>query len=208
MTYIIRFYVEALFSESFGVVCRDSVTNLTRYAREKLDFCHCARQNVNVGGSVRFFGIVHGRAGNNIKKRNFDAGVDGIYDSPFVAGGADAFMHFRESDFLPRGPFETKLIGRGFRGVKTFFPPVRLRFPRCFSTSGVAKWLSDASPFQGEPTATVHTPSTLFGYRVSVPTTTTILSGRLYLPPAIFSSLCPSALHAGSRDIFDHGTCL
>lgn len=32
-----------------------------------------------------------------------------------------------------------------------FFLPLRFRFPRCFSTSVVAKWLSDASCFQGSP---------------------------------------------------------
>jgi len=126
----------------FGIF-RDSATNFIKYAREKLDFCHCARWNVNVRSSVRFSGIVR-RTGNNIKKRNFDASVDGIYDSPFVAGGADAFMHFRGSDFLP-SPLETKLIGKGFRGVETFFsgliPFPALLFHSCSSEMIIRRFL-------------------------------------------------------------------
>lgn len=40
-----------------------------------------------------------------------------------------ALMHFRESDFLLGRPLETKLIGKGFRGVKTFPPPSPIAFP-------------------------------------------------------------------------------
>lgn len=72
------------------------------------------------------------------------------------------------------------------------FSPVRFRFPCCFSTSAVAKWLSDASSFQGGPTTAEHTPSFLFLYHISV-STTIILSTRLYLLLAIFSSL-PTSL--------------
>lgn len=90
-----------------------ALTDLTRYASRKLDFYHRARARdktfeIRLSGNVR-------RTGNNIKKRNFDASADGIYDSPFVAGDVRASLCiFAESDFLP-GPLEAKLIGKDFR---------------------------------------------------------------------------------------------
>lgn len=92
---------------------------------------------------VRFSGIVR-RTKNNIKKRNFDASADGIYDSPFVAGDAGAFMRFHGSDFLP-SPLEAKLIGKGFRDTETFFPsPVpfsALLFHFCSSEMIIRRFL-------------------------------------------------------------------
>lgn len=121
-------------------------------------------------------------------------------------------MHFRGSDFLP-SPLEAKLIGKGFRGAETFFLQPDSVSRCCFSTSGVAKWLSDASSFQG---GSITTPSSLlFFYHVSVSTTTTILpyqtsifrspsfqvyAHQSYMPAPVTSLITEHVSRGGIRD--------